>query len=400
MRPDNETMTLGNYMNSGDPLGRPPQLGGATAPAPTRFTNGDRSISDALLHGASVFSAMWILVMLAALVGVLFVAAVPSIKHFGAGFLVSSQWRPNPLMILKVDAHGKTIRDPRTGMKVVDHLEAPKFGAVASLYGTAVTSILALLLAVPMSLGASLYLVRVAPAWLVAPVSFIIEFLAAIPSIAYGLWGMFVLGPWFGGSARWEKFGPIPYPAGIESRIAEILQHIPGLRWLVEQHVNGQWTLVATTGRDMLVAGIILGIMVIPIITAISRDVLQNVPRAQIEGSIALGATWWQSCLETLKYSRSALFGAVILGLARAAGETMAVLMVMGSTMSVPFSPFAAGTTMAATLAGEFPEASTNDLERGALMEVALILLLMSLAFNIIARYLVVGKSARSAMAH
>jgi phosphate transport system permease protein len=101
-----------------------------------------------------------------------------------------------------------------------------------------------------------------------------------------------------------------------------------------------------------------------------------------------------------LKFSRSALFGAVILGLARAAGETMAVLMVMGNTMMIPDSPFMAGTTMAATLAGEFPEAATNDIHRGALMEVALILLIMSLAFNIVARYLVVGKSSRTAAAH
>ena len=104
-------------------------------------------------------------------------------------------------------------------------------------------------------------------------------------------------------------------------------------------------------------AGIILGIMVIPIITAISRDILRNVPRAQIEGTIALGATWWQSCFEMLKFSRSGLFGAIILGLARAAGETMAVLMVMGSAPTVTTSPLAAGTTMASTLAGEFPEA-------------------------------------------
>jgi len=153
---------------------------------------------------------------------------------------------------------------------------------------------------------------------------------------------------------------------------------------------------IPTTGRDVLVAGIILGIMVIPIITAISRDILRNIPRAQIEGTIALGATWWQSCAEMLKFSRSGLFGAIILGLARAAGETMAVLMVMGSTPNVSASPLSAGATMASTLAGEFPEAATNDLHRGALMELALILLVMSLVFNIVARYLVVGKTIRA----
>jgi phosphate transport system permease protein len=359
------------------------------------------SLGDPLLHLASVGSALLILVMLAALLVVLFVAAVPSIHRFGARFLVSSEWRPNSLPVLKLNAAGKPIRDPRTGMKVVDHLEPPAFGAVASISGTAQTSVLALVLAVPLSLGSALYLVRIAPPWLVNPVSFLIEFLAAIPSIAYGLWGMFVLGPWMGGAARWEHaFGFLPIPAGIESRMTAVLINVPGLRWLVAKEVGGKIVALPATGRDLLVAGMILGIMIIPIITAISRDILRSVPRAQIEGSIALGATWWQSCVEMLKFSRSGLFGAIILGLARAAGETMAVLMVMGSTPMVTISPLSAGATMASTLAGEFPEGSTDDMHRGALMELALILLLMSLAFNVIARYLVVGKSSRSAAAH
>ena len=110
---------------------------------------------------------------------------------------------------------GKPIRDPRTGMKVVDHYDPPRFGALASISGTVQTSAIALLLAVPLSLGAALYLVRIAPHWMVTPVSFLIEFLAAIPSIAYGLWGMFVLGPWMGGPARWDRiFGFIPVSCG------------------------------------------------------------------------------------------------------------------------------------------------------------------------------------------
>jgi phosphate transport system permease protein len=286
-------------------------------------------------------------------------------------------------------------------MKVVDHYDPPRFGAVPSISGTAQTSLIALIVSVPLSLGAALFLVRIAPGWLIVPVSFLIEFLAAIPSIAYGLWGMFVLGPWMGGPARWETvFGFLRVPAGIESWLAGWVIHVPGLSWIAEHEVAGKMVAFSTTGRDVLVAGMILGIMVIPIITAISRDVLRNVPRAQIEGSIALGATWWQSSWEMLAYSRSALFGAVVLGLARAAGETMAVLMVMGSTAAVTASPFAAGATMASTLAGEFPEAATNDLQRGALMELALILLVMSLVFNVTARYLVVGGSSRSAAAH
>jgi phosphate transport system permease protein len=356
---------------------------------------------DAMLRIAATASAMAILAMLATLVLVLFIAALPSIRRFGLAFLFSSEWRPNSLPVLKLDAQGNAITDPQTGMRVVDHYRPPAFGAGASLFGTAATSALSLLLAAPLSLGAALFLARIAPAWLFAPVSFLVEFLAAIPSIAYGLWGMFILGPWMGGPARWVKIVSSFYiPAGIESRIGALAIHVPGLRWICTTTIGGKTVLVPPTGRDILVAGIILGIMIIPIITAVSRDVLRAVPRAQMEGTIALGATWWQSCREMLFYSRSALFGAVLLGLARAAGETMAVLMVMGSTAAVARSPFMAGTTLSATLAGEFPEAATNDLQRGALMEVALILLVMSLAFNIVARYLVVGKSARTAAAH
>ncbi|HEX2973923.1 MAG TPA: ABC transporter permease subunit, partial [Tepidisphaeraceae bacterium] len=156
---------------------------------------------------------------------------------------------------------------------------------------------------------------------------------------------------------------------------------------------------IPMTGRDMLCGGLILAIMIIPIITAVSRDVLQAVPRSQIEGSLALGATWWQSSREMLRYSRSGLFGAVMLGLARAAGETMAITMVIGNSNQIVASPFAPAQTMSSLLANEFAEAS-SPLHRSALIEVALILLVMSLAFNVIARYLVVGTEARTAAAH
>jgi phosphate transport system permease protein len=222
------------------------------------------------------------------------------------------------------------------------------------------------------------FLVRIAANWLVSPVSFLIEFLAAIPSIAYGIWGLFVMTPFL--------------QQRIEPRLNAGLMSIPGLSWLAVPPG-------ATTGRDMLAGGLILGIMIIPIITAISRDVLRNVPRAQIEGTVALGATWWQSSKEMLKYSRSGLFGAIMLGLARAAGETMAITMVIGNNNQIKFSLFAPAQTMSSLLANEFAEAS-SDLHRGALTQVALILLVMSLLFNVVARYLVVGKGSRTAAAH
>jgi phosphate transport system permease protein len=150
-------------------------------------------------------------------------------------------------------------------------------------------------------------------------------------------------------------------------------------------------------GRDLLCGSLVLAIMILPIITAISRDVLRSVPRAQVEGTVALGATWWQSSRAMFRYSRSALFGAVMLGLARAAGETMAVTMVIGNNTQVRASPFAPLQTMSSLLANEFAEANNY---RPALCEVALILLVMSLVFNVVARQLVVGKQSRTAAAH
>jgi phosphate transport system permease protein len=232
-------------------------------------------------------------------------------------------------------------------------------------------------LAVPLSLGAAIFIIRISPDWLVPPVSFLIEFLAAIPSLAYGIWGLSVLTPFLQKS--------------IEPPLNAFFAATPGLTWL---HFSGM-----TTGRDMFCGGMILAIMIVPIITAISRDVLANVPRAQIEGSIALGATWWQSCAEMLKYSRSGLFGAVMLGLARAAGETMAVTMVIGNNNQIVASLFAPAQTMSSLLANEFAEAG-DEMHRSALCAVALILLVMSLVFNVVARWLVVGKSARTAAAH
>ena len=150
----------------------------------------------------------------------------------------------------------------------------------------------------------------------------------------------------------------------------------------------------------MLCGGLILAIMILPIITAVSRDVLKGVPRTQVEGTLALGATWWQSCTAMLSYSKSGLFGAVMLGLARAAGETMAVTMVIGNNMQVRPSIFSPAQTMSSLLANEFPEATQGTSHMSALLQVALILLIMSLIFNLVARKLVVGKSSRSSAAH
>jgi ABC-type phosphate transport system permease subunit len=430
---------------------------------------GDSAMASVTRDGAAL-----VMLMLGALVLVVFVAAVPSMKTFGFSFLTSSEWRPNSLPGgPKHDAQGNTFIDPDTGETAMEPDKPPAFGALPVIYGTSVSSAIAVVLAVPLSFGAAIFLVRVAPRALVPPVSFLIEFLAAIPSIAYGIWGLFVLGPFLQTrfepifyktylklpATTWPQLGlmillpvliqvagwlwvralgrrpkgsvsammvrlivagtflsavlglivalSLAYSGarvlpGLDASVRKLTGISPSLSWLfnytIERDGQPEVHPVALTGYDMLCGGLILAIMIIPIITAISRDVLRAVPRAQTEGTTALGATWWQSSKEMLKYSRSGLFGAVMLGLARAAGETMAVTMVIGNNPQIKLSPFVAAQTMSSLLATQFAEADQAGY-RSALFEVALILLVMSLVFNIVARYLVVGKGSRSAAA-
>jgi len=430
---------------------------------------------DAILHTLTSGSAIIILLMVAALLIVLFFASTLTIRQFGARFLTSQDWRYQEVQADKRDASGNFVFDA-DGNRVKETQE-PSFGALPFIFGTAVSSAIALIVAVPLSFGAAMFLARVAPAWMVPPVSFLIEFLAAIPSIAYGIWGLFVLvpllqnyvEPWlfrqfmpirsislnnatfedpnpgdgaatFNATITWDTdvtsrgtityVGPAArggsifavvgshtygdegtYPvsvvvtkdgkdfATVSQDVTAVARPPPrGTRWLffTTNPVTNQPQQIATNGRDMLCGGLVLAIMIVPIITAISREILRQVPRNQIEGTVALGATWWQSSKEMLKYSRSGLFGAVILGLARAAGETMAVTMVIGNNNHISASLFSPGQTMASLLAQEFPDAS-SALQYSALSEVALILLVMSLLFNIVARYLVVGKGGRTA---
>jgi phosphate transport system permease protein len=343
---------------------------GAITRSNRRWFNADR-----VLHGLSLGAVLLVFGMLIALVVVLLNGAMPSIKTFGVNFLTTSAWRTSPTAAINPVTH-RLLKDANNH---VIKLPGDTYGALAVIYGTAMTSLIAMVLAIPPSFAGAIFLVRVAPGFLVGPVSFLIEFLAAIPSLAYGLWGMFVLRPILRDH--------------VEPSLVSMLSHIPGGGRLITGSGN---QVLALTGNDLLAGGLILGIMILPIITAVSRDVLRAVPRAQIEGSVALGATWWQSCVEMLRYSRSGLFGAVTLGLARAAGETMAVTMVIGISTQINVSPFQPAQTMSSLLAVHFSEA-TDGLEKSALVEVALILLVMSLLFNLVARYLVVGKTSRTA---
>jgi phosphate transport system permease protein len=271
--------------------------------------------------------------LFAALVGQLAVTAWPAIRKFGPGFLFSSTW------------------DPVAG----------QYGAGPMILGTLYSSLLALLLAVPLALGVAIFLTEFAPLWIRRPVATLVELLAAIPSVVYGLWGIFVLIPLL----RTYAVPPLQAALG--------------------------WTpLFGGTfyGNSMLAAAIILAIMILPYISSVSREVLAAVPPSQREAALALGATRWEAVWSTvLPYARSGLVGAVVLGLGRALGETMAVVMVIGNRHDLSVSLVEPGYTMAAVIANEFNEAA--GMQRAALFEIGLVLFAVTLGVNALARLLV-----------
>jgi phosphate transport system permease protein len=235
------------------------------------------------------------------------------------------------------------------------------YGAGAFVVGTLITSVFALVLATVVAVLVALFLVEVAPGWVSRPVSYLIELLAAIPSVVYGLWGIFVMGVFIR-----DHFGPF---------VVHYLGWVPFL--------NGTPLI---TG--LLSACLILTVMILPTIMAVARDVIAAVPRSQREGILALGATRWEMIrLAILPYARSGVMGAAILGLARAVGETLAVTLVIGNSVKIPDNVFAPAYTMASVIANQFNEAT--GIQRSALLEVALLLLIITVIMNIVARLLV-----------
>jgi len=238
------------------------------------------------------------------------------------------------------------------------------FGALPFIYGTVVTSVLAMLVAVPASVGMAVFLVEMAPAWVRPVVSFLIETLAAIPSVVYGLWGLFVLVPWLRGSVEpflGKAFGFLP-----------LFQGPP-------------------IGLGYLAAGLVLAVMILPTIASVSIEVLKTVPVPLREGALGLGATRWEAIRMTvLPYARNGILGGSLLGLGRALGETMAVTMVIGNSPSIRASLFAPGYTLPAVIANEFAEA-TGAVQIGALAGLGLVLFGLSVVLNAVARLLVQG---------
>jgi phosphate transport system permease protein len=279
-------------------------------------------------------AALAIPVLLGFLVYELWVGSRLAVRTFGAGFLTSSTWDP----------------------------VAEQFGALPLILGTLLSSLIALLIAVPLSLGVAIFLTEFAPPSIRRPIAFLVELLAAIPSVVYGLWGIFFLIPLL----RATLF---PF-------LRDVLGFLPFFQGTIY-------------GNSMLAAGIILAIMIMPYIMSVTREVLATVPGSQREAALALGATRWEAAWSAVvPYARSGIVGAVILGLGRALGETMAVTMLIGNRHEIVASLFAPGYTMAAAIANEFTEATT-DMHFAALAYVALVLFVVTVVVNALARLLI-----------
>ncbi len=282
---------------------------------------------DVVFKNTTRLFALLVFGLLAGILVSLVLGSLPTLRHFGTGFLVASKWNP--------------VRE--------------EFGALVPIYGTLVTSVIALIIAVPASFGIALFLTELSPVWLRRPFGTAIELLAAIPSIIYGMWGLFVFAPVFQDHVQ---------PALIDS-----LGDVPGIGPLFEG---------PPVGIGLATAGIILAVMVIPFITAVMRDVFEVVPAMLKESAYGLGASTWEVTWRVvLPYTKVGVVGGVMLGLGRALGETMAVTFVIGNAYHLSASLMAPGNTIASALANEFTEA-VGDLYYSALIELGLILFLIT----------------------
>jgi phosphate transport system permease protein len=283
-------------------------------------------------------AAAWtVLVLLGGVIAALVVGSIPAIRAFGLNFLLTEMWNP----------------------------VTEQFGAMAAIYGTVVTSVIAMAIAVPSALGIAIFLTELCPYALRRPIGIAIELLAGIPSIIYGIWGLFVLAPFLQ-----EHVQP-----GLISSFA----NVPVLSGLFAG---------PPYGIGMLTAGVILAIMVLPIVSSITRDVFETVPAVLREAAYGVGCTTWEVVRSVvIPYARAGVIGGVMLGLGRALGETMAVTFVIGNAHKISWSLLSPGTTISATIANEFTEA-VGDLYTSALIELGLILFVITFSILAISRYL------------
>ncbi len=313
--------------------------------------------------------ALSVLAIVALIVCELFLRSTLSLHAFGWQFLVIQDWDP--------------------GKK--------NFGALPFIYGTVVSSLVAVLLAVPLSVGVATFTTELCPRRLRGVLSYMVELLAAIPSVIYGLWGIFVLVPFLRSHVQPLLADYIQPPLAKAAAFVWAGTCYLGVNRWPYLGATIKWTTDLFSqlfsgpqyGLGMLAAGIILAIMIIPIITSITREVMKAVPTQQREGVLALGATRWEMIrVGVLRNARTGILGAIILGLGRALGETMAVTMLIGNNQEIAKSLFASGSTLASQIANQFSEAS-EDLYLNALMELGLVLFVITLLVNVVAQLMV-----------
>jgi phosphate transport system permease protein len=301
-------------------------------------------LSDTAFRHLTRAAAFGVLVLLSAVIISLIDGSIPAFRTFGFGFLVSERWNP----------------------------VTENFGALPAIYGTIVTSFIAMLIAVPVGLMIAFFLTELCPQWLRRPIGIAIELLAGIPSIIYGIWGLFVFAPFL--------------QATLQPFLINTLGNVPGVGLLFAG---------PPYGIGILTAGLILAIMVLPFISSITRDVFEAVPPVLKEAAYGLGCTTWEVVRNVvLPYARNGVIGAVMLALGRALGETMAVTFVIGNAHRISASVLAPGTTISATIANEFTEA-VGDLYTSALIAQGLILFCITFIVLALARYMLMRINRR-----
>ena len=294
-------------------------------------------VGDVVFRHLTRAAALGVLLLLSGVIFSLVRGSIPALRTFGFGFFVSERWNP----------------------------VTENFGALPAIYGTIVTSFIAMLIAVPVGLMIAFFLTELCPLWLRRPIGTAIELLAGIPSIIYGIWGLFVFAPFLQ-----ETLQPF---------LINTLGNVPGI---------GSAFAGPPYGIGMLTSGLILAIMVLPFVTAITRDVFEAVPGVLKEAAYGLGCTRWEVVRNVvLPYARVGVIGGIMLGLGRALGETMAVTFVIGNAHRISASVLAPGTTISATIANEFTEA-VGDLYTSALIALGLILFIITFTVLAIARYM------------
>ena len=305
-----------------------------------RKTMRKQRIQDFFFHKITLLFAASVLLVLVGIIVSLVIGAAPAFKEFGAGFITRVEWDP----------------------------VGDQFGAMIAIWGTLATSIIALAVAFPISFGIALFLTEICPVWLRRPMGTAVELLAGVPSIIYGMWGLFVFAPLFADH--------------VQPLLKDTIGQLP---------VIGQLFQGPTMGIGILTAGLILAIMIIPFIASVMRDVFEIVPTVLKESAYGLGCTKWEVVRKVvLPYTRNGVVGGVMLGLGRALGETMAVTFVIGNAHDLSWSLFSAGNSISSTLANEFAEAATT-LHSSSLFALALILFAITFIVLSAAKLMLVG---------